>query len=104
MEKDMNMTELQKHGVEGSIRFSIKAEDNEFNNDIHNKFKAYAYEVCGDDYTLALKLLLENVSIDYKYELISDKLSGMEQRIILMEGKLLDNIDKKEDEDKEVAF
>ena len=67
-------TSLRKLNVDGMIRFSIKANNSEENENIHTAFKAFCKAECDDNYTLGLKRLLENYETDYKYEMLFNEI------------------------------
>lgn len=71
--------------AEGYIRFNIKAEDTEENQQTHDAFKEFCKVETDNNYTLGLRKLLEYYQGDFKYELMNDKLN--EQIIALQDLK-----------------
>ena len=57
---EIELSYLKKYGVEGKIGFNISSEDNEINESIYKGFFEYAKTECDNNFTLALKSLLEN--------------------------------------------
>ena len=72
---------LEKMGVNGYVGFSIKAKDNKHNRAIVTSFLDFARIECGNNYTIAIKKLLENNQKDYLLEVISMKVVELENRI-----------------------
>ena len=91
----MNLEKLQSHGIEGFVRFSIKAKDNEHNKSIHNNFKEFSSIVCGGDYTLALDTLLRCYSERENLEALWSKVKELEARLDALESTPVE----KEDDD-----
>lgn len=79
------MDELRKMDAAGFIGFSIKAEDTEQNQKIHDAFRELARVECRDDYTAALELLLRYYEADAKTEMLWDAIQVLEHRIIELE-------------------
>lgn len=86
---------LKKYGVTGKIGFSISAEDSEENQDLYNTFFLFAKQETNNDFTSALRLLMKNISTDYKYEGLNCRLQDLELRLSELENK---PVEKKEKE------
>ena len=85
--------------LEGKIWFTIRADDTEGNQKIHDAFKAFAKEESNNDYTMALKNLLEFYQYDYKTELLHDLIKSLEERVAVLEAtRVVEPV--KEEEDK----
>lgn len=82
----VDLSGLQKHGVDGFVRFSIKAKDTPENKAVHGDFKEFAGVVCNDDYTLALKTLLMYYSDRGLFESLYERVAMLEARIQDLEG------------------
>jgi hypothetical protein len=82
-----DIRKLQEHGVRGFTRFSIKAEDSEEVREVHEAFKHMAKVECGDDYTLALKVLMTYYDDRGAFEALWEKSKELEARIIELEQK-----------------
>ena len=80
-----DISKLQEFGVKGFTRFSIKAEDSEDVRAVHEAFKQLAKVECGDDYTLALKVLLTYYEDRGAFEALWEKLKDVEARLITLE-------------------
>lgn len=78
---------------EGFIRFSIKAEDTEKNVAVHEGFKEFARVECGDDYTLALQILLNNYDMDWKLQEVYAAIADLRAKV---ESGVEDNKEKDE--------
>ena len=87
---------LRELGVDGFIRFSIKAHNTEENMAVHNAFKEFCKVESDNNYTLGAKKLLEYYQTDYKFEMIVEKLQELEARIEQVEGKPVEDKEKKE--------
>jgi len=95
----IDLSGLQKHGVEGFLRFSIKAKDTPDNKAVHSDFKGFAGVVCNDDYTLALKTLLMYYSDRGMFETLHERVAELEARVQELEQKPISK-----EEDKNEAF
>ena len=100
VERRINTEVLKKVAQEGFIGFSIKAKDNECNEQVHKEFREFARQACDNNYTVALKLLLDNKESDYKYEMLYNTLIELQDRVAVLEIKP----DENKDEDKKNAF
>ena len=81
----VELSYLKKYGVEGKIGFTISSEDTPDNKEVYNSFIAYAKEEANNDYTIALKRLLEHIQTDYKYEVLFDAIKLLEERVLVLE-------------------
>ena len=72
---------LRDLGINGYRTLFIKAKDTEENEAILESFKAFAKIEAGDNYTLALKLLLNSYSDDAKYDILADRLIALEDEV-----------------------
>lgn len=79
-----NLAEL---GVEGSIGFSIKAKNNEVNIAIHEAFKEFCKYETDNNYTLGIKLLLDNWEQSNKLLYIIERIAQLEQEISQLKQK-----------------
>ena len=103
VETTVSTNGLRKMSWEGFIGFSVKAKDTEENAGVHTKFREYAKKQCDGNYTLAIKLLLDYVESDYKYQSLFEQILDLGTE--LDEIKVKVNEDKKEkDEVKKNAF
>lgn len=55
--------DLKNLSDEGFIKFTIRAEDNEYNESIHKAFRDFCYHQTRNDYTKGLKFLLEQYDV-----------------------------------------
>ena len=69
------------------IRFSIKADDTEENQRVHDAFKKFSEIETDNNYTLALRKLLEFWESDWRYEQLSYRIAEIESRISEPEKK-----------------
>lgn len=99
MTQDIDLKGLD---VPGYVKFTIKADDNIENNTIHEAFKEMARVECGNDYTLAIRKLLEYYERDAKFDSLYHLIVELDQRITVIEQSLLD--EPEESEDDEGAF
>lgn len=83
--------------AEGFIRFSIKANDTAENQAIHDGFKEFARVECDDNYTLALKRLLEDYQGTAKFDVLYELIKALENDFISFKNSLKN----KEPEEKE---
>lgn len=70
------------------IRFSIKANDTEENQKIHDAFREFCRVECDDNYTFGLRRLLENYQDDAKFEALWDKYMYLEAELSELKRKL----------------
>jgi hypothetical protein len=77
------------------IRFSIKADDTEANQAVHDAFKEFAKIECDNNYTQALKVLLQAYEDDWRFEQLSMRLAEVEGR--LFAPKVEEQVEKKEE-------
>ena len=82
----------------GSTRFSIKAKDTEENEAVHKAFKEFSKVECDDNYTQALKRLLESYEKDYKFEAVWEQCKVLEGRLSDLENKLKEPVKKEKEE------
>jgi DNA-binding MarR family transcriptional regulator len=81
VETKISTDTLKSISEEGYIRFSIKADDTEENVKVHNAFKQFAKVECDNNYTQALRKLMEYYEGDFKYEMLWNKISEIESRL-----------------------
>lgn len=91
---DIDLRDLSK----GFIRFSIKAEDTEQNQEVHQDFKEFCRIETDNNYTLGLKKLLDTYSGDIKFEILYQEIQTLKNDIELLKVKPKENKDKDEDE------
>lgn len=72
---------LRELPVEGKIRFTISADNTEDNSRVHETFKEFAKTECANNYTLALKTLMNAMQSDFKYESIWDAVKQVQQEV-----------------------
>jgi len=84
----MNEIDLTELNVPGFIRFSIKAEDTQENQEVHNWFKDFAHEETSNNYTKAIARLRELAMGDFKISMLYDIVENLEQKIKQLEEKL----------------
>jgi len=80
---DIDLRDIAK----GFIRFSIKAEDTEQNQDVHNNFKEFCRIETDNNYTLGLKKLLDTYSGDTKFEILYQEIQTLKNDIELLKVK-----------------
>jgi len=80
-----DLRKLQDHGVKGFTRFSIKAEDTSEAKEVHDAFKVFAKNECGDDYTLGLRVLMSYYDDRGAFEALWEKSKELEARLITLE-------------------
>jgi hypothetical protein len=59
---------LRTMADKGFIRFSIKANDTDENQRVHEAFKEFCNVECDGNYTQGLKILLKNYENDYRFD------------------------------------
>lgn len=69
---------IREMGVEGTVRFSIKANDTEENQAVHTGFKEFCKIECDNNYTLGLKRLLEHYEHQTHIEALWSKIAELE--------------------------
>lgn len=84
------------------IRFSIKCDDTRENQKVHEAFKEFAKLECDNNYTIALRKLLESYQQDWKYESLSMRLMSVESAISAIEREKEE--EKKKPEEDEGVF
>lgn len=95
MTQDIDLKGLD---VPGYVKFTIKADDNIENNTVHEAFKEMAKVECGNDYTLALRKLLEYYERDAKFDSLYSLIVELDQRITVIEQALSDEpVEEEED-------
>ena len=82
-EQEINLRALSN---EGKIWFTIRANDTEQNSNIHKAFKLAAKQQYNDDYTMALKGLLELADGEAKFEMMYEKMVELNERITKLEN------------------
>lgn len=92
---------LREADFEGHIGFSIKAENNDVNQVVHDGFKEFCKYETQDNYTLGLKLLLETWEQFYKLTSIIDAVKELEVRLEALENPKKKE-EKKDDDENEV--
>lgn len=75
---DLKLSELD---VPGFIYLKLRAEDSETNRKVFDAFRMMAKVECRNDYTIALRKLLEYYEADAKIELLWRAMQAMENRI-----------------------
>jgi hypothetical protein len=96
MVDDMIESSLRDLGVDGFIRFSIKAHNTEENMAVHNAFREFCKVETDNNYTLGIKKLLENYSQDTKFDILYEMIQELEMKV--------DDKKSKEKENEENAF
>lgn len=84
---DETIREFKDMGVEGFVRFSIKAEDTDANKQIHDAFKQFCKVECANDYTLGLKTLLKAYETDYKYIMLFEQIQELRTELEALKDK-----------------
>lgn len=102
VETKYNNNTLRSVSQNGYIRFSIKANDTDENVKVHEAFKDFAKVECDDNYTLALRKLLEYYEMDVKYTIMYQKIEELEFNLKELENKLKEP--KKENKKDEGVF
>ena len=99
---DMELRDI----ANGTVRFSIKADDTLENLQVHSAFKEFCKIETDNNYTQGLKKLLEYYQSDYKIEMIYSMIQ--EQNIVIndIKGSITDlkSQPKKVEEDDSEAF
>jgi hypothetical protein len=87
--KDMDdINEIDLRDIaKGFIRFSIKAEDTEQNQNVHNDFKEFCRLETDNNYTLGLRKLLESYSGDTKFEILYQEIQSLKNDIEVLKSK-----------------
>lgn len=84
-----DMTEgLRDIGVNGFVRFTIRAQDNESNRATHEAFKRFCELECDNNYTFGIRRLLEEYESDAKIEMLWEQISALQQRVNEIEDKI----------------
>lgn len=100
---DIDLSGLRRHGIDGFIFTSIKAEDTDYNEEVHTAFRAMADIECKGDRTIALAVLLRNYAQEQGYvaafEPIWEKCKELEARIEELQAKLEAKPTKDEEDD-----
>lgn len=94
----MDNYELEDLGVNGFIRFSIKADDTEPNRKTHESFKEFCKTECDDNYTLGLRKLLEYYQLDWKYESLWDEIGILKGELEVLKNKIKEEKKEKDNE------
>ena len=71
---------------QGKIAFTIKADDTEDNNMIHNSFKEFCRLECDNNYTWGLKVLIKNYESDFKYEMLYEEINKLKVELLELQG------------------
>ena len=79
------------------IPIKTSAKDTEENQKVHDAFRSFSKAECDDNYTQALRKLLEFYQGDYKFEAIWDKLVALEQEVTTL--KKPEELEKKDEGD-----
>lgn len=87
-DKELNKVLRESFGEEGTIRFSIKANNTSTNEAIHEEFKNFCEIECDNNYTMGLKLLLDYKKDDYKFELLYETIKKLNIEIEELKSKL----------------
>jgi len=78
VQTDYNTENSLREIAQGYIRFSIKTEDTEENNVVHNAFKEFCRVETNNDYTMGIRKLLEYYQGDFKYEILYNSIQGIQ--------------------------
>ena len=89
---------LRNMGVDGFIGFSVKAKDTESNRATIKSFLEFAKVECDDNYTIAIRKLIEGNQRDYLFEVLSAKILELENKLNEVKGVKKEKDDKKNDE------
>ncbi len=92
--------ELKDVVEKGYVRFSIKADDTESNEAVHDGFKEFCKLECDNNYTVGLKTLLNYYQADYKYETLYGLYQEVKGELNELKAKL--EKPKKKEENEEV--
>lgn len=76
--EEMNSALRQMTEGKKTIRFSIKCDDTAENQAVHDAFKEFARTECDNNYTMAIRKMLEALQEDWKYESLSIRISNLE--------------------------
>ena len=97
-------TDIKNAGLrdlwKGKTGFTIRADDTEANQATHEEYKTFCKMQCDNNYTQGLRVLLDYVKGDFKYEMIYDKLSEQAATLAELKGSIaqLQSTPKKEDD------
>lgn len=80
----MEEMNLDKLGVKGYVRFSIKADDTPENNSVHDAFKEFCKTETDNNYTQGIRKLLEYYQGDFKYEAIWEAIKELQNGIQML--------------------
>ena len=94
---------LRSISKDGFIGFNIKAKNTDDNAGVHDGFKQFAKDECGNDYTLALKTLLVYYQEEAKFEALWEVVKQQQYRIDEVAQKLEDKQYKEDQGEKENA-
>ena len=75
--------------ADGTIRFSITAEDNTDNDKTHKDFRQWCKGYTKNDYTIGLRVLLDYYHSNGYFELLWEQLKNLETRITELEAQEL---------------
>ena len=81
---DMGLREI----APGYIRFSIKADDTKENQAVHDGFKEFSRVEADNNYTAALRKLLEYWEEDYKYSLLNGAIISLSNEVEELKAEL----------------
>lgn len=79
--------DLKKISDEGFIKFTIRADDNDYNESIHKAFRDFCYHETRNDYTKGLKFLLEQYDTMRQIGLMWSAIDVIEKRLLVIENK-----------------
>ena len=99
--KEMGMREL----APGYIRFSIKADDTEENQAVHDAFKEFCKVETDNSYTQGLRKLMEYYQGDFKYELLNNAMNELRVLVDDLKSSVVSLNEKpKEEESDDASF
>lgn len=98
--KNLGLREL----AEGFIRFSVKADDTEENQKVHEAFKNFCRIETDNNYTQGLRKLLEYYQGDFKYEMLHSRIESQDATLLDLKGSIIElskskKVPVQEDED-----
>ena len=102
MEKTMEevKTDTKNMGLrdfaDGSIRFSIRADDTEENQKVHDAFKEFCKVETDNNYTQGLRKLLEYYQGDFKIEMLHNVQQEHAVSLADLKGSIIELAKKKE--------
>ena len=97
--------ELREMDIDNKfIRFSIKADDTEENQKVHDAFKEFCKVECDDNYTQGLRKLLEYYQEDFKFTSIWDRIGMLSGEVEQLKIKLAEPQKKQNSKDINEVF